>query len=258
MPVTNSSVKRSHTVNGNVNSNAKTISTKSMNNNNSPKVSPRNQRSGKIGKPYHIVVLGAAGVGKSALTVRFLARRFLTEYASTLENSYERQVFLEDGSVNVLVTDTAGLEEDVNYLKKADGVIVVYDIVNRSTFHKAKEILKCIRTETKNGVRPHPVTLVGNKSDLGHLREISWIEGRQLSQEFESIGCTFMEVSAAEGTTTVDTAFQGLLKRIIKAKETHSPLGRLEKKSTSPSGMSSPKPIRALMRRLERTASAIF
>ncbi|XP_077994183.1 ras-like protein rasD [Glandiceps talaboti] len=255
MPVSNS-LRRSPPNNGNLAPNSRNPNTKSMNNNNSPKVSPRSQRSGKLGKPYHIVVLGADKVGKSALTVRFLARRFLTEYAQNLEFSYERQVSVDEGAVSVLVTDTAGLEEDSSYLKRADGVVVVYDISKRSTLQTAKDILKIIQNENKS--RPHYVTLVGNKSDLGHLRQISWSEGKQLSHEFETIGCNFVEVSAADGTTTVDTAFQGLLKRIIKSKESHSTLGRFEKRTTSPSAMSSPKPIRALMRRLERTASAIF
>ncbi|XP_006822273.1 ras-like protein rasD [Saccoglossus kowalevskii] len=231
----------------------------SNNNNNSPKISPRCHRTGKIIKPYHIVVLGAPGVGKSALTVRYLARRFLTEYASTLESSFERQVCLDDCLVNVLVTDTAGQDDDVNHFKRADGVLVVYDITNRSSFQKAKEILQTMKRELKSGNRPYPITLAGNKCDLEHLRTISWDEGRQLSREFECIGCTFIEVSAANGTTTVDVAFQGLLRWIVKSKESHgSSLGRFEKKSSTASGMSSPKPIRALMRKLERTASAIF
>ena len=41
---------------------------------------------------YKLVVVGAGGVGKSALTVQFIQSTFLVEYDPTIEDSYRKQV----------------------------------------------------------------------------------------------------------------------------------------------------------------------
>ena len=42
----------------------------------------------RLGNNVRIAVVGTAGVGKSALTVRFLTGRFLQHYDPTLEDEY--------------------------------------------------------------------------------------------------------------------------------------------------------------------------
>ena len=46
---------------------------------------------------YRVVVLGSGGVGKSALTIRFTQGQFQEDYDPTIEDSYRRQVLIDDG-----------------------------------------------------------------------------------------------------------------------------------------------------------------
>ncbi len=58
-----------------------------------------------------LAVLGAAGVGKSAMVVRYITGRFLHHYDPTLEDEYCVETDVEGRPVNVSILDTAGLGE---------------------------------------------------------------------------------------------------------------------------------------------------
>ena len=55
-----------------------------------------------------IAVLGEAGVGKSALTVRSITGRFLHHYDPTLEDEYRCEEIVNGQLVTVTIMDTAG------------------------------------------------------------------------------------------------------------------------------------------------------
>lgn len=62
-------------------------------------------------REYKIVVVGGGGVGKSALTIQFIQSYFVDEYDPTIEDSYRKQVVIDD-KVSILdILDTAGQEE---------------------------------------------------------------------------------------------------------------------------------------------------
>ena len=42
---------------------------------------------------YKLVVVGAGGVGKSALTIQLIQNHFVEEYDPTIEDSYRKQVW---------------------------------------------------------------------------------------------------------------------------------------------------------------------
>uniref|UniRef100_A0A8C6UGZ6 small monomeric GTPase n=1 Tax=Neogobius melanostomus TaxID=47308 RepID=A0A8C6UGZ6_9GOBI len=67
-----------------------------------------------------LAVLGRAGVGKSALVVRFLTRRFIWEYDPTLESTYRHQANIDDEMVTMEILDTAG------QVRQITPVIVLY------------------------------------------------------------------------------------------------------------------------------------
>ncbi len=58
-----------------------------------------------------LAVLGAAGVGKSAMVVRYITGRFLHHYDPTLEDEYCIETDVDGRTVNVSILDTAGLGE---------------------------------------------------------------------------------------------------------------------------------------------------
>ncbi|CAA7260832.1 unnamed protein product [Cyclocybe aegerita] len=171
-------------------------------------------------KEYKVVVAGEAGVGKTALTLRFVTGQFVEEYDPTLEDGYRKQFVVDDELflLNVFETnyrsDGAGeYEALLEYeIRHADGVLLVYSIKSRSCFTGIDIFRKRI-LRMKNATSV-PLVLVGNKCDnLAGEREVTTDEGMDLARQ---IGCPFFETSAKEGTK-VDEAFsKAVLDRVCR------------------------------------------
>ena len=117
---------------------------------------------------------------------------------------------LTDGSlVNVNILDTTGQEKfdalNESYYKKADCVLLVYDITNKKSFDKCKNYYNPkLRENCKKNIK---VILLGNKADLNDNREIEPEEGAAFAVECNYI---FMETSCLENTN-VASAFATLI-----------------------------------------------
>ena len=79
-----------------------------------------------------LVVVGAGGVGKSAMTIYFCQRYFNHEYDPTIENSYRKYITLGEKRFLLEILDTAGEEEYAamrdQYIRHGEGFLVVYSI----------------------------------------------------------------------------------------------------------------------------------
>ncbi|XP_010897291.1 ras-related and estrogen-regulated growth inhibitor-like protein [Esox lucius] len=150
-----------------------------------------------------LAVLGSEGVGKSALIVRFLTRRFIGEYSSTSECIYRKRLSVDGRQLNLELYDpcsqaSEGKSTLTDQIHWADGFVVVYDISDRSSFISAKAVVHLIRELQLGGAKRDADTLVflvGNKQDLCHVREVRREEGQRLAAELR---CQFYELSAAE------------------------------------------------------------
>ena len=60
---------------------------------------------------YKLVIVGGGGVGKSALTIRLIQNHFIDEYDPTIEDSYRKQVTIDEETCLLDILDTAGQEE---------------------------------------------------------------------------------------------------------------------------------------------------
>ncbi|MBN3313558.1 RERGL protein, partial [Atractosteus spatula] len=180
-----------------------------------------------------LAVLGSEGVGKSALIVRFLTKRFIGEYASSSETVYRKRVSCDGRQMNLEIYDPcsrpcegqSSLNDQVHW---ADGFVVVYDISDRSSFTTAKAIIHLIR-ELQLGVAKRDtdsvVFLVGNKQDLCHMREVDREEGQKLATENK---CQFYELSAAEYFQEVAVMFSKVIRNTSvnsKVKDRRRPSG---------------------------------
>ena len=91
---------------------------------------------------------------------------------------------LSDGSiVNCFIYDTAGQEKfnsiNETYYKKADAVLLVYDVTNRLSFDLVKEYYsKKIKELCKKNI---PIILLGNKTDKVKERKVQQEEGVKLA-----------------------------------------------------------------------------
>ncbi|CAL1531926.1 unnamed protein product [Lymnaea stagnalis] len=164
-----------------------------------------------------IAVLGMAGVGKSALCVRFLTKRFIGEYDQATENKYKCATTLEGESVTFELLDTRSNSDDLgardDVVRWADGFVLVYSVTSRKTFDVLAELRR--KVEDMKKTNHVPVILVGNKADLAHVRQVTQDEGARLATE---LSCSFMEVSASEDVTKVTDAFHTLCREIIEYK----------------------------------------
>ncbi|XP_024859072.1 ras-like protein family member 11B isoform X2 [Kryptolebias marmoratus] len=139
----------------------------------------------------NILLLGARNVGKTALTVRFLTRRFIGEYGD-IKSIYSRVDRIDGQEICINIWDSqAGNSISDKQLQWADGMILVYSICDRGSFAAILQQLQLIRRSRKSV----PVVIVGNKRDLQDHRRVSGEEGRFLALTER---CGFFEVSAAE------------------------------------------------------------
>jgi len=144
---------------------------------------------------YKIVVLGAGGVGKSALTIRLVTDNFLDEYDPTIEDSYRKQVMIDDETALLDILDTAGQEEfssmQDQWMRDGKGFLLVYNITSRPTFEEIQVLRdKILRTKDTDRV---PIVLVGNKCDLKDERQVEYNEGSDLAKKWNA---PFFETSA--------------------------------------------------------------
>ncbi|XP_074805446.1 ras-related and estrogen-regulated growth inhibitor-like protein isoform X2 [Natator depressus] len=177
-----------------------------------------------------LAVLGSRG---AALTVRFLTRRFIGEYASNSECIYTKHLCLDGRQMHMEIYDPCSQPRQgklslTDELHWADGFVIVYDISNRASFAFAKALLYRIRDShlaACKRVVESAVFLVGNKQDLCHMREVGWDEGQKLAMDNK---CQFCELSAAEHCQEVVTMFTKVLRTIttnFKVKEKRRPSG---------------------------------
>ncbi|KAL9982475.1 hypothetical protein ACROYT_G004522 [Oculina patagonica] len=168
-------------------------------------------------KAARAVVLGQDGVGKSALIVRFLTRRFITEYDQTLESTWRHHMEVDSEYIYVDLMDTAGENSEAKLdicLARGDIFLVLYSITDRSSFDEAARIGRHIRDRKTNG-NSVMVILIGTKRDLEHFREVDETEGSDLSQELE---CPFYEisVSSSDGYKEVSDMLYGSLRQYLR------------------------------------------
>jgi len=163
---------------------------------------------------YKIVLIGDSGVGKSNLLSRFTRNQFNMESKMTIGVEFATRSIQTDGkTIKAQIWDTAGQEKfraiTSAYYRGAVGAIIVYDIAKHSTYENVKMWLQ----ELKNHADPNLVImLVGNKSDLRHLRDVQTEEAESLAEVNQ---LSFIETSALD-TTNVETAFHNILTEIYR------------------------------------------
>jgi len=159
---------------------------------------------------YKIVVLGGGGVGKSALTIRLVTDNFLDEYDPTIEDSYRKQVEIDNETALLDILDTAGQEEFASmqdqWMREGKGFLLVFSVCNKSTFEELSELhKKILRAKDVTSV---PMAIAGNKCDLrdpNDPNQVSVEEARALASTF---GCLYYETSAKERINNEECFYQ--------------------------------------------------
>ncbi|XP_045864967.1 ras-like protein family member 12 isoform X2 [Meles meles] len=121
----------------------------------------------------NLAILGRRGAGKSALTVKFLTRRFISEYDPNLEDTYSSEETVDHQPVHLRVMDTADPDTPRNcerYLNWAHAFLVVYSMDSRRSFEDSSSYLELLALHAKETQRSSPALLLGNKLDMAQYR----------------------------------------------------------------------------------------
>jgi len=172
---------------------------------------------------FKVVLIGDSGVGKSNLLSRFTRNEFNIDSKSTIGVEFAtRSVKVDDKVVKAQIWDTAGQERyraiTSAYYRGAVGALLVYDISKHPTFVDVTRWLKELRDHADSSI---VIMLVGNKSDLKHLRAVGTDEAKGFAEENVLL---FIETSAMDASN-VETAFQQILTdiyRIVSSKALES------------------------------------
>ncbi|RWS12437.1 ras-related and estrogen-regulated growth inhibitor-like protein [Dinothrombium tinctorium] len=182
--------------------------------------------------PHHnralkIVILGSAKSGKSAVTVRYLTKRYIGEYSSSKgevskidfvtppDFLYHHSLNFDETKTEIEIMDTSSCKHSCSqsaqclndHISWGEAFVVVYSICDKRSFIHARYLLETI--SVLKGPRRYPIILLGNKRDLEHGRQVQVDEGQELSLRWQ---CQFYEVSAAESYVGVSLAFQSLIR----------------------------------------------
>jgi len=157
---------------------------------------------------FKLVLLGDAGVGKTALAVQFVKGQFNEFTESTIGASFMNQTVTlpDDTIIKFQIWDTAGQERFHSlapmYYRGAQAAIVVYDITNKNSFEKAKDWVKELQQQGDPNV---VVAFVGNKLDMENSRKVS---SEDASAYAEENGLFFIETSAKAATNVSELLYE--------------------------------------------------
>ncbi|KAI0147348.1 hypothetical protein GGR57DRAFT_260172 [Xylariaceae sp. FL1272] len=185
---------------------------------------------------YKLVILGDGGVGKTCMTIQLTLQHFVETYDPTIEDSYRKQVVIDDRPCMIEILDTAGQEEYIalrdQWIRDGEGFILAYSICSRASFSRILRFHRQVQrvkesalsapsypgspmTQTIPNIREVPMVIVGNKADRVTEREVSTEEGHALARE---LGVQFLEVSA-KSSYNVEKAFYDIVRHLRRQRE---------------------------------------
>ena len=167
---------------------------------------------------YKILILGDTSVGKTCFLTRYADNTFQETHMSTIGIDYKlKNVQMENGKVAKLqIWDTAGQDRfrsiTKNYYKGANGIVVIFSVVDKLSFVNIKSWINQIKAEVDDKVT---IIIVGNKIDDEENREVTTEEGEELARSFD---LNFFECSAKTGENINET-FNELVKKMVEIHE---------------------------------------
>ncbi|VDN57676.1 unnamed protein product [Dracunculus medinensis] len=150
---------------------------------------------------FKVVFIGDSAVGKTCFLHRFCHNRFKPLFNATIGVDFTvKNIRLGNRTVAVQLWDTAGQERfrsiTKQYFRKADGVILMYDVTSEQSFLNVRSWIDSVRVGVDEKC---VICLVGNKVDLfanDRSRVLTYKQGQNMAEEFNML---FFETSAYTG-----------------------------------------------------------
>lgn len=167
-----------------------------------------------------IISMGNAGVGKSCIIKRYCEKRFIGKYLATIGIDYGvTKVQLKDIDVKVNIFDMAGhpifYEVRNEFYKDTQGVLLVYDVSDRTSFEALDSWLNEMKNEMGSSSELENVVFVvcANKTDK--KRVVDETESRIWA---DAKGFHHFETSAQTGDGVTEM-FQNMFDGVVTAAE---------------------------------------
>lgn len=149
------------------------------------------------------IIIGESSVGKTCIVNRYTDGSFTDSFLTTVGVDFKIKTIEIDGvPIKIQIWDTAGQEQfhtiTKSYYRGSHGILLVFDISNKSTLTKTKMWMNSIKEAASEDVT---IALIGNKKDLE--RQVSEEEGLAIAKEY---GLPYFETSAKNGDS-IDEVF---------------------------------------------------
>ena len=166
-----------------------------------------------------LVLLGDAGVGKTALANQWLDIEDPLKTSATVGASFKKQYADIDGKDYCLnIWDTAGDERYQStipiYCRDAAAALIVFDLTRKTTFENVTRWMALV-TEISGDI---PFVLCGNKNDLDDKREIT---EENINDFVKEKNIEYYETSALTGYM-VNEAFSALAMSAVNFSKNHN------------------------------------
>jgi len=180
---------------------------------------------------FLVVVLGAAGVGKTAVAMQYCAQFFPRKYEPTISEKYRKKVTMHTTMIRELtidILDTAGQEDyctlPEEYLQDGDAFLIVYGADSQVSFENVDEVFTDLEENRDDGDQV-PVVLCCNRVDLEQAgkRVVEEQAGIDKIEEWKSNftlrkskikPISYVECSA-KSNLNVDLAFQSVIDALV-------------------------------------------
>ncbi|XP_062246536.1 EF-hand calcium-binding domain-containing protein 4B [Platichthys flesus] len=165
---------------------------------------------------FKVVLVGNSSVGKTSLLQRFCDNCFNPGTCATVGIDYSvKTIAVDNSKVALQVWDTAGQERfrsiTKQFFRKADGVVVMYDITAELSFTAVRHWLTSVKEGAGDDI---PILLLGNKTDKEIERQVQKGLGERLAKDGQM---AFYECSACSGHNVMESMVH--LARILKEQE---------------------------------------
>ncbi|CAM9877972.1 unnamed protein product [Bubo scandiacus] len=165
---------------------------------------------------YNVLFVGDSHVGKTSFLYRLHANTFNPHLTATVGLDYQiKNLVVDNKRFALRLWDSAGQERyhsiTKQFFRKADGVVLMYDITSEYSFSDVRYWLSCIQEGAEDGVA---ILLLGNKTDCAAERQVPMKEGERLAKEYQLM---FYECSAASGHNVSESIVS--LIRLLKVRE---------------------------------------
>eukprot|EP01084_Bolivina_argentea_P119973 212688_1 len=105
----------------------------------------------ETGRRHKVVVLGAGGVGKSAITMRMVLNEWRSECDPTIEDSYECLINIDSTHYILDILDTAQQEQFAapqrHWISEAETYLLVYSVSSEMSLRHAQEVWMTINRQ---------------------------------------------------------------------------------------------------------------